>query len=263
MIRFECAAAVALYLCVSAPAQTPAGDGLFYSAASIVNSASHVSGALAPYTLATVYGENLSRSIRALQDLDLQNGHLPTVLAGVRVLIGGLQAGLFYVSPQQVNFLVPGNLVPGDVEIVVTRDGRAGPRVRVRLYESAPGFFPLSLGVVLATHIDGRVVTAEDPAHPGQIVVLYATGLGRTEPAAGYRELPRGLAWVTRFEDLDLSLAGRRLGLDRVLYAGLAPGFAGLYQLNLLLPDDTPPDPEIRLGVGGLRSPEGATLPVR
>src|SRR5207302_7350226 len=86
-----------------------------YSAESIVNAADNQTGTLAPNTIATVYGAGLAYGTRALTADDIRGGVLPTALPGtdVRVIIGGLPANLYYVSPTQINFLVPANLLPG------------------------------------------------------------------------------------------------------------------------------------------------------
>lgn len=233
-----------------------------YSIASIVNAASNVAGALAPNTIATIYGLNLSFSTRAVSTQDIRDGFLPTVLAGVRVLVGGLPANLYYVSPTQINFLIPSILLPGYVDLVVVRHGVAGPVVRIRLLETAPGFFQLDPETAIATHADGRVVTYEDPARPGETIVLYATGLGRTIPDQRPGVLAERAAQIERFDELDLYLDNVAVPRHHVFYAGITPGFAGLYQVNVTLPEDTPSNPEIRLALGGLPSPPGIKLPV-
>ena len=86
-----------------------------YSAASIVNAADNLAGPLAPNTIATIYGTGLAYGTKWLTPDDIRGGVLPTVLpgTGVRILVGGVLANLYYVSPLQINFLVPPNLLPG------------------------------------------------------------------------------------------------------------------------------------------------------
>ena len=98
---------------------------------------------------------------------------------GVRLLINRTLAFLYFVSPSQVNFLVPSTLTPGPVDIELSVDGRYGEAVRVQLAEFSPALFPLDPETVLATRADGSVITYERPAGPGEVIILYATGLGR------------------------------------------------------------------------------------
>ena len=83
-----------------------------YDAASIVNAADNQSGALAPNTLGTIYGANLAYSTAAITLNDIQGGVLPIVLgtSETRVFVNNYPADLYYVSPTQINFLVPPNL---------------------------------------------------------------------------------------------------------------------------------------------------------
>src|SRR2546428_9585716 len=98
-----------------------------YSAASIVNSATNTLEALAPNAIATVYGSDLSYDTGWLTSENTRGGMLPDTLAGVRVIVAGIVTSLYYVSPKQINFLIPSNLRSGDVTVFVAREGTAGP----------------------------------------------------------------------------------------------------------------------------------------
>ena len=102
-----------------------------YSGESIVSAASGSAAALAPNSLASIYGTGLSFVERAITAADIRAGELPVVLpgTGVRVLMGGIPAHIYYVSPGQVNFLIPNNLRPAPVTVQLVRDGTAGPSV--------------------------------------------------------------------------------------------------------------------------------------
>ena len=76
----------------------------------VVNAASY-GNAIAPDSLATIFGSNLAPAT-ASATLDA-NGQLPTELASIRVEFNGVAAPLFYVSPGQINLVVPGGLTPG------------------------------------------------------------------------------------------------------------------------------------------------------
>src|SRR5271156_6037195 len=95
-------------------AQT-SGSGPYYTADSIANSAASVTGLYAPNTFVTIYGQNLAYTTVSLTASDISGAILPPVLAstGGRVLPKGFPANIYYVSPTQVNFLVPTSLIPG------------------------------------------------------------------------------------------------------------------------------------------------------
>ena len=236
-----------------------------YSAASIVNSATNIPGALAPNTIATIYGENLAYTTKAISPDDIQNGLLPGVLpgTGVLVLIRNIPANIYFVSPKQINLLIPGNLLPGRAKLQLTLDGRAGPAVDITLGKAAPALFQLDASAAIATKADGALVTWDEPASPGEIVVLYATGLGQTVPDTPYGQIPRTAAPIKRLSELCILLDGVAVERSKIAYAGVTPGYAGLYQINFWLPDNVGPDPEIRVALGEDISPRQIRIPVR
>lgn len=243
----------------SAPRQAPS-----YTEASVVNGASYEPGAVAPNTFITIWGRNLAYNTRGLAAGDVANGRLPTALpgAGVRVWIGGLAAFLYYVSPGQVNVLVPPNLSPGETRLQLQLDSIWGPAIPLTIAPSAPALFQIEAGAAIAAFSDGSVATAEAPARPGDVVVLYATGLGATTPRIGYGEIPNGLTWLASLDKFRVLIEGVEISSSCVSYAGAAPGFGGLYQINLQLPQDTPRNPRIQVAVDGRISPDQVRIPV-
>ncbi|MEN6602813.1 MAG: hypothetical protein ABFD86_10390 [Bryobacteraceae bacterium] len=237
-------------------------EAMSYSAASVVNSATNVAGDLAPNTIATVYGTGLAYVTKALQVEDIQGGVLPVVLpsTGVRVLLGSVAAQLYYISPTQINFLIPCTFKPGDTDLRITVDGRAGPAVQIRILEAAPGMFQLDETTVIATRPDGSLIDKGKPALGGEVIVLYATGLGPTESEPVYGELPARAAPIKRMADFKVFLNDVQVDPSKVFYAGITPGYAGLYQVNLYLPEKLDADPQIRLVIGDKSSPEGVRL---
>src|SRR5277367_58753 len=98
-----------------------------YTTAGIVNAASYSGDALAPNTIASIFGTNLAFKTGIVSSSDFQNGGLPLTFANVTVYVGGLAAGLYFVSPKQINFLIPNILLPGSTTLAIVRDGVAGP----------------------------------------------------------------------------------------------------------------------------------------
>jgi uncharacterized protein (TIGR03437 family) len=236
-----------------------------YTAASIVNAADNQSGQLAPYAIGTIYGTNLAYSTAAVSPGDLQDGALPTVLLGASdtsVLIDYSPAALYYVSPTQINFLVPPDLLPGPVTVYVDVDTLRGPLIQMTLTPAAPGLFQLDSQNAVATLPDGSVLTPTSPAKPGNIVILWATGLGAVVPPVDGFELPTAAARLVAGADLSILLDGTPVDPGAIQYAGVAPGNAGLYQINLKLPLNTGNNPEIQLQLDGASSIPGVHLPV-
>jgi uncharacterized protein (TIGR03437 family) len=239
-----------------------------YTAASIVNAADNLSGVLAPNTIGTIYGTNLAYGTAGLTPSDVQGGVLPIVLGDseTQVFFSNYAADLYYVSPTQINFLVPPMMLPGPVSFRLVIDGLMGKTIQLTLAGAAPGLFAMvpknGVTYAIATLVDGALLTASSPAKPGDIVVLWATGLGITTPPAVYGQLPTAAAPLAAGANLEVLLNGVAVDSSAIGYAGVAPGFAGLYQINLTLPKSTGKNPEIRLRLDGASSIPGVHLPV-
>jgi uncharacterized protein (TIGR03437 family) len=265
MFRKWCPLAVATAALCLANDTVCKPDAPCYGEDGVVSIASGTPGAIAPNTLTSIYGTRLSYSEKGLVPADAAGGVLPIVLpgTGVHVFVGGYPAHLFYVSATQVNFLVPSNLRPATVDVQVVRDGVAGPAIPLKLRDAAPALFMLDPLFVIASHLDFSLVTADAPARPSDWVVLWATGLGESNPPADYGVIPTKAAWIVRQSEFRLLLNGTAVPPERITYVGLAPLCAGLYQINLLLPPDAGPDPEVRIAVGTEFSPAGTRLHLR
>ena len=248
-----------------------------YSFESIANSAAGVTDLFSPNSFVSIYGGNLAFVTRSLNAADIRAGELPTVLSGsgVRALADSLSTYVYYVSPQQVNVLLPPSLAPGRVRFQLVNDGRAGPVVEIDLRESSPALFQQTAQwendpLVIATHGLAGVVTLEQPARIGELVVLYGTGFGPTSPPVRSSKIPVEAAWVRDFARFEVWLDGVPADGQYVRYAGVTPYFGGLYQVNLVIPPGTGMHPEVRVGyrdplqVGSdaLMSPPGRRLAV-
>jgi uncharacterized protein (TIGR03437 family) len=256
--------APALITAALALAPILSAEAPLYSADSLVNAADNQPGFLAPNAIATLYGKNLAYGTQALAPGDIRSGVLPTVLpgTGVRVFVAGLPANLYYVSPTQINFLIPPNLLTGSVNLQLVIDGLAGPVVSVQLAPAAPALFQLDQQNAVATLADGSVLTPNASARPGDLIILYATGLGQTVPPIRYGELPTTAAPLKQLADFRVLLDGVAVDATAIAYAGVAPGYAGLYQINVMLPGLTGSNPEIRIALSDAISKPGLKLPV-
>jgi len=235
-------------------AGTARAAGPSYSAANIVNASSYAAGPFAPNSLISIFGANLARSTQAAPP----GGPLPAELNYVQVFVENQRVPLLFVSDTQINFVMSSVLKPGPVNVRVATEGLSGPEITVSLVDCAPTMFPTQGGYALATSADNKVLTPDAPAHPGDIVVIYLTGLGRTSPNFNAGEVPAAARIVS---PLKVSLGGVDLDPIYIKYAGLAPGWPGLYQLNLEIPRNSGPDPEIK--VAGDVTAAGLKLAIR
>jgi uncharacterized protein (TIGR03437 family) len=221
IVRAGEVSAVSLQLTASvAAAATPAP-----SQSGVTNAANYSGAVLTPGSLLSIYGSGLADTTAKADKLPL-----PADLAGTQVLINGAIAPLLYVSPLQINAQAPFGLEGAEATVVVRRWGLESATVRVPIAEAGPGLF------APVAKLDYSLVSPANPLARGGIAVLWGTGLGEVTPrvAAGAAAPAAGAATVARAE---VTVGGRPA---RVLYCGLAPGFAGLYQINIEIPADAP-----------------------
>jgi uncharacterized protein (TIGR03437 family) len=217
---------------------------------------------VAPGSIVSIFGDDLALRTRTVTPADLENSLLPVTLGGVWVILGGQRIPLYYVSPTQINAQIPFELAPGQgvSRLIVSREGLTATAAEIKLVRAAPGLFPVAL------HADYRIVGRGEiegsvPLRPGDVALLFGTGLGPMVPVVETGELPLKPARLVL--PLDVWLGEERLPPSAVLYAGQAPGFAGLYQVNVKLPDGPfAQDPEIRVEVDGARSQPGFHIPI-
>ncbi len=242
-----------------------------FSEEGLVNAASSTRGAFAPGTLITLYGENLSFRTRALIPDDIKGRVLPTTLTGtgVRIMIANHLVNLYYVSPGQINLLIPSHLLPGVYNFELIRDGLLSRPIPIEIVPESPEFFVVPAVTesgnsrVIAIHVDGSVVDPGSPAEPGEVIVLFATGLGRVKPPVPYGEIATSAASIANRENFKVYLNDLEVDSHWIEYAGTTPGFGGLYQINFRVPEGTPGDPRIRMGFSLVQSVEGTWLAVR
>jgi uncharacterized protein (TIGR03437 family) len=250
--------ALAALLCGVARGAAPA-----YSAAGIVNSGNFAPGPFAPNSIVTIFGSGLARSAQQLTANDIQAGYLPVELNYTQVFVDNYPAPLFYVSDSQINFLVPSKQSVGAMKIRVASQGNSGPEITVTVVDAAPALFTMAGGYAIATHADNSLVSPETPAHAGEIVVIYATGLGKTIPNPATGEVPHYAAQIAAMSGLQVALGGVVVDSGLIKYAGLTPESAGLYQINLEVPGNPGTDPELRVTIAGQSSLAGLKLAVR
>ena len=189
-------------------------------------------GPLAPGAVAALFGQNLASAQDAVQGGQV----LPRSLKGTSVLIGGLDAPLYFVSEGQVNVEIPFELA-GDREyaILVNVNGALTAPDTISLAPVQPGIASFADGAIIAQHADGSLVTASAPAKPGEVIIIYLGGLGATNPAVQSGAVSPSAEPLARVVNTPVVTVDDKAA--ELFYAGLAPGFVGLYQINLKLPD--------------------------
>jgi len=226
-------------------------------------------------TLIEIYGGNFvaAGTTREARAGDFRNGY-PKELACVAVEVAGQRIPLTYVQPDQINAQLPTTLGAGTVQYrVLVNPDRQNQLVSdsgtLTAQNYAPALLTFNGRSVAAANTDGTyaadpsVVQGGRPPKPGEIVSLYATGLGPLEPVWQAGEMPDRASPVR--DRVTVTIGGTTLPASEVLYAGAVPGFiSGLYQLNVRLPAAlSDGDVPVTLSVGGVNSQAGAVLPVR
>jgi len=245
-------------------AGTAGAAGPSYSAAGIVNASNYVAGPFAPNSVVSIFGTGLARSKYALAASDISGGMLPVELNYVRVYVQDQPVPLLFVSDGQINFLMPTNIrTATPVPVRVVTEGISGPEIMVNLADAAPALFPIAGGYTIATNADNKLLTADAPAHGGDTVVVYLTGLGVTAPNPVTGQILNVPATALAAGALKITLGGKVFDPMLIKYVGLTPGSAGLYQINLVVPEGTGTDPEIVVAAGSVPGQTGLRLPVR
>lgn len=233
----------------------------------VVSSSSYKSGAVSPGELISIFGANLGPATPVSA-----SGNLPTTLGGTTVKFDGVAVPLFNVSSSEVGIETPVTLVPGaTTSIVVTSTYGTSTAVSLPVVPARPGIFTYESGGAGqasainqdgTTNGNGTVTTngSDKPAPPGTVIQLFASGLGTLNPvvATGAPAPTDPLAQATTMPTA--TIAG--LPAD-VQYAGAAPGLVGLYQVNLLIPNNVSAGPAgVTLNSGGNVSQDGVWITV-
>ncbi len=240
-----------------------------------------VVGRIVPNALISVFGQGFAAAgTRAPSPVLDAAGRVAGNLADTCLEIGGARAPLFYVSPTQINAQAPSHLPPGQTPARVLRgcdkiyELLPDSTITVAVAAVSPAFFNLGGNAdgrnpLVALHGGGPALVgppelgaAFTPAEPGEVVTLFGTGFGTTEPALATGAIPG--AAVPLAYDVSFSVGGIAVPSRDILYAGAAPCCAGLYQFTLRVPPDTSDgNAPVRATVRGIPSPAGPFLSVR
>lgn len=236
------------------PAPASINDG------GIVNAASYnlATAAAAPGEIVTIFGTNLTDGRFCMppscHPAFGSNGLLNTTMAGSQVTVNGRPVPILYSSPHQLGIQIPMELAGASAAVQVTVAGQTSLSRIVSVAPVAPGLFTWTSdakGSGAITHADGSPVTSQNPANPGEPVILYATGLGQVAP-----HVPTGAVPA----EPSVSVLPVTVTIDGIVvipdFSGLASCCVALNQINLRLPLSTRSggDVPIVLTIGGVQS---------
>jgi uncharacterized protein (TIGR03437 family) len=243
-----------------------------------IGNAATSQGAISMNTLVAIYGANFVPSgvQRSVGGGDIRESRFPTELGCVAVEVGGRRVPVLHIQQDQINIQAPTSTQTGTQPVkVIINPGRPsevsveGGTINIQNY--SPAFFTFN-GSSIAALIAGTSTAAAEiavvpggrPAAPGEVVELYATGLGPSDPVYQAGEIVPSRAVPLR-DRITLSIGGTTLAASDILYTGLAPGsISGLYQINARLSASAPNgNLPVILTIGGVSSPAGTTIPVR
>lgn len=251
--------------------------------------------AVSPLGIFSVFGHDFSDQTVLNAELD-ENGELARILGGTCLEMNGERLSLFAVTPNQINAQAPAAQALGPASFRVVRNCDAAvsetsrrelsPRpqaatsqVEIATVENAaPVFFlypPLAEDGLIAARFNadnvavapaGMLVDQFGPSRPataGDIIVLYGTGWGETTADLDAGELASGAAELQTAAHPMVSFGGIFLAPEDVLYAGITPQAAGLYQLAIRVPANAQPgNNQVTLTVYGKSTPVGPVVPV-
>lgn len=202
------------------------------AAKGVVNTFNRVPvGALAPGMIIEVYGTGLATTKGNPGVLPL-----PTSFQGTSLIVGPYQAPLYYVSDGQLDVQVASELTANQqYPVIAILNGAISIPVLADIAAQQLGVDALDDGHTIAQHgADSSNVTANSPAKPGEVVVIYLTGMGATNPSVkSGQPAPTSEPLARVAVQPTVSLDGQAA---TVQFAGLAPGFVGLYQVNFQVP---------------------------
>jgi uncharacterized protein (TIGR03437 family) len=211
----------------------------------VVN-AGDLTGAVAPGSLISVFGTNLSPTNAATKEIPL-----PTAIGESCLTVNGSAIPMFFASPGQINAQLPVR-IDGRVPLTLYTPGGASDDFYLNLQPVAPAIFrsgtagPLSDIPVVIRASNQELVTPSNPIHAGDAITIYATGLGATTPEVAAGAASPSLPLAVALNGPEVRLGGVPMAVS---YAGLAPGLVGVYQINAKAPTKSSPGIEVALTV--------------
>jgi uncharacterized protein (TIGR03437 family) len=203
------------------------------SSEAVFGAAGFQSGVVAPGEMINIAGVNLGPGTAVVAPA----GNLPTSLGGVQVTFDGAPAALSYASANVLTVQAPFGLSPGAMtNMVVSYQGNTSDSVLLNVLSSVPGIYTQNgngRGPATAVNADGSINSAAHPAPKGTYVSFYAAGLGAVTPALATGQAPPNSPLSSTVSPVSALVDGYQA---TVTFAGAAPQYPGLYQINMLIP---------------------------
>ena len=228
--------AVLVMVCTSAAyGQAPVvGPNAIVNGASF-RPAAEPGGAVAGGAIVSIFGTNLASATQVALSVPLS-----TTILDTTVRVNGTPAPLFFVSAGQINAQLPFETPAGAITVEVRRNSGASSQ-SITAAGVSPGIFTITSdgrgpGAILHAETFA-LVTSSSPARPNEHLLIFCTGLGPVNPAVRSGE---AAATASTTPTVPLVNLGSPAMPVAVTYSGIAPGFVGLYQVNIQLPAAPP-----------------------
>ncbi|HLG97674.1 MAG TPA: IPT/TIG domain-containing protein [Bryobacteraceae bacterium] len=205
------------------------------------------SGVASPGSLVDIYGSNLAGAAASA----MGGSSLPETLGDVQVLVNGTPAPLIYAGPQQIVFQLPYETRLGMAQVAVISGGVSGAAAPLSVQRAAPLVLTYGANRAIAVNSDGTVNGAGNGAKPGSFVTAYLIGSGPLDNPILTGELAPASPLSHESLPTTMKVGGSPA---TVQFAGMAPGFVGLMQLNFVLPTLPPGDYPVEVAIGGISS---------
>ena len=234
----------------------------------MVNGASFLAG-IVPGSFATIFGTNLASTTTG-KDWGgyVTNGQLPTQIDGVSVSVGGKPAYIEYIRADQINIQVPDAGV-GPLQVIVTNSNGTSDPVTATSQQFGPAFFLFGSKYAVAQHYpdygyssNPSMVPGAVAAKPGDILILWGTGFGPTNPAvpAGLVPPPTGPSVTGGGVPVTVTVGG----VSAQLISAVLSPYTGVYQIAIQLPSTLPNgDVPITASIGSYQSPDNVYIYVQ
>lgn len=216
---------------VTANSSTPS-----VSSVGVVSAASYSNAAVAPGSFISIFGSNLATGLTSSASLPLD-----TMLGGTFALIGDQQLPLQFTSGGQINAIVPYNVpVNATQQLLIVQNNAYSVPQPLSIATAQPAVFTQNqsgqgAGIIVVVKPDQTqfLATAATPASSGDALVIYCAGLGAVSPSVATGSAAPASPLSETVNATTVTIGGQAA---QVLFSGLAPGFAGLYQVNAVVP---------------------------
>lgn len=203
---------------------------------------------IAPGSFATIKGTNFTTA-----PLSSNIVPVPTILGGVAVSLDGVLCPIYYVNPTQINFLVPWNTPSGPYPLIVNANGQTVGPVNITISGQAPGIFQYGANRAVAQNFNDNysLNSPSAPAAVGSTLIVYVNGIGMVsnQPTDGASSPSSPLSQGLNTSTATIGGVGAA-----VTFIGLTPGFVGLAQANITVPNLPTGDYPLILNIAGLES---------